>query len=305
MKNAIVPYTACLLMVLAGIGCGVDVNEESSVSVSSQELTLAECEDQRNACFDDMGILGLAFCNLEYSLCIVTADNGLPAEVREAIEEAAQCRAELDDCLVAAETPSELVACAEAEAICIAEILDVELPPIVTGTSACVDSGIECINEAVSVSDLAACGETLAACTLEEASAVIPDEVTEVVGEVMECTAALQDCIIAASTPSELTACSEQEALCVASSLGVDLPDIPVSDLVGCAETAAECTREAETVSDIAVCANGLVDCGQAVVDALAVPDLVSCSIAWTTCLLRNPFAFGMCAEELRACQED
>ncbi len=304
MKKIFVPFYVCLVAILlSGIGCSAAVTDEPAVGLSSQALTLAECAAERDECMDRAGLLGLVFCNADYTLCAATADNGLPAQVVDAAAGAAECTAQLDDCVLAASSPSELTACAEAEALCVAEVLDVQLPAIVSGTTACVDGSLECIEEATSVNDLTGCGETLVDCAIEQAGSVIPDEVTEVIGDVVSCTSALDDCILAASSPSELSACAEQEALCVAESLGVELPEIPVSEVVGCAETAADCTLQSESVSDILGCTNGLIDCGQAVVDALEVPQIVDCNVAWTNCMFRNPLAFIQCSRELRECQ--
>ncbi len=303
MKKAMVLCFATFMALQVGCAANVAVDEEPGLT--TQAMTLAQCADQRDACIDDMGLLGLIFCNMDYTLCTATADNGLPAEVIQAASDVAQCTAELDDCVFAAETPTQLALCAEAEAQCVADILDVQLPTIVSGTAACVDGAVECINEAQSVTDLTGCGETMAICAVDEAAGVvIPDEVAETVENVLACTAALDDCILTASTPSELTACAEQEALCVSESLGVELPEVPVSEVVGCAETAADCTLETESVSDLLGCTDGLIDCAQAVADSLEVPEIIDCNVAWTTCMFQNPFAFIQCANELRECQQ-
>lgn len=283
-------------------GCTSEVSQEDSIGVAKQNLTIAQCEAQRDECLDSMGLFGLVTCNFNFTFCAVTSETGLPAAVTGAIEDAAACRAELDDCVRAAETPAQLRTCAENQARCVAGILDIQLPPIVEETAACVDDGISCINAAESLSDLDGCGETMAACALEVSSALLPDQVSEVINDVAACTFAVDDCIREASSPSELTACGETQAACVADGLGVELPDIQLSEIVGCAETAADCTREARSLPALNECADGLRTCAREVVDAIETPALIDCDLAWVRCLLRNPFGFIQCAEELRGC---
>ena len=299
--------TVCSLTVaslLLYMGCTAEVSQEYPIGVAKQQLSIEQCEAERDACLDTMGLFGLVTCNFNFTLCAMTSEIGLPVAVTGAIEEAATCRAALDDCVRSAETPAQLTACAEEQAICVADILDIGLPDIVTGTAACVDDGIECINNAESLSDLDGCGETMAACALEEASAIVPEPVSNVVNEISACNFALDDCIREASTPAELTACGETQAACVAAGLGVDLPDVPLSEVVGCAETAIDCTLEARSISSLNECRDGLSACAADVVDALNAPDALDCELAWISCLLRNPFAFIPCAEELRDCQD-
>ncbi len=296
-------FTLASLLLYAG--CTTEVSQEDPIGVSKQHLTIEQCEAQRDECLDSMGLFGLVICNFNFTFCAVTSEIGLPPAVTGAIEEAAACRAALDECVRSAETPMQLTACAEEHASCVAGILDIELPAIVTGTAACVDDGIECINNAESLSDLDGCGETMAACALEEASAVMPEPVGEAVNAVAACNFAVDDCIREASTPAELTACGETQAACVADALGVELPDVPLSEIVGCAETAVDCTLEAQSISSLNECADGLAECAADVVDALNAPAVLDCELAWVSCLLRNPFAFIPCAEELRSCLDE
>ncbi|MBN1655931.1 MAG: hypothetical protein JXA30_19345 [Deltaproteobacteria bacterium] len=304
MKQNSIIYLVAISLLLLHVGCTAEVPGEESIGVSKQSMTLDECEAQRDQCLDEAGLFGLVTCNIDFTLCAMTSETGLPTRIRDAIAAAAACREELDNCVRSAETPSELSACAESQAQCVADVLDIQLPEIVTGTAACVDSGIECINNAESLSDLDACGETMAACALEEATSLVPEQVGAAVTDIAECTFALDDCIRAASTPAELRACGEAEAACVADSLGIELPDTPLSDIVGCAETAIDCTLQARSIESLSECANGFNECRAAVVDSLDAPQVLDCQLAWVSCLLRNPFAFIPCAQELRGCLE-
>lgn len=284
-------------------GCSAAVDDSQEIGVTSQALTLAECGTQRDACVRQFGFIGaLTVCPTQYTTCTLTASNGLPAEVTNAVSDAANCTDTFESCVVAATTPTALTACAEAEAICVAGILDVQLPEIVTGTTQCVDGGVDCINAATSVSDLTACGETLADCAIAEATAVIPQEVIDVVDEVTSCTADLNACIQAATSPSQVTACTETEAACVAGSLNVTLPNVPVSEVLECTEAAADCAVAVESLSDVAACTDALLECNADVVAALDAPPVLDCGQVWTACMMRNPFGFFTCAAERRAC---
>ena len=81
--------------------------------------------------------------------------------------------------------------------------------------------------------DVAACGIKLEGCALEQAREVVPDEVVEVIDDVTKCTVATNRCIAEASSPSGITECTERQVKCVADSLGVPVPEVPLScDLI-------------------------------------------------------------------------
>jgi len=296
-------FSLIALACAALAGCSTAVDDSQEIGVTSQALTLAECGTQRDACVRQFGFLGaLTVCPTQYTTCTLTASNSLPTQVTDAVSDAADCTDTFEGCVIAAQTPTALTACAEAEAICVAGILDVELPEIVSGTTECVDGGVDCINAAKSVSDLTACGESLADCAVDQATSVIPPEVVAVVDEVTTCTTDLNACIQAATTPSRVTACTEASAVCVAGSLNVTLPNVPVSDVVECTEVAADCTLGAERLSEVTACAEALLDCSADVVAALDAPPVLDCGQVWTACMVRNPFGFFTCAAERRAC---
>lgn len=301
MKAQSISLIALACAALAG--CSTAVDESQEIGVTSSALTLAECGTQRDACVRQFGFLGaLTICPTQYTTCTLTASNGLPAVVTDAVADAANCTDTFESCVVAATTPSALTACAEDEAICVASILDVELPTVVTGTAECVDGGVDCINAAKTASDLVACGENLTECAADQVVTVIPQEVVDVVDDVTTCTTDLNACIQAATTPSQVTLCTEASAVCVAGSLDVTLPSVPVSSVVECTEDAADCTLAAESISDVTACADALLECTADVVAALDVPPVLDCGQVWTACMVRNPFGFFTCAAERRAC---
>jgi hypothetical protein len=301
MKNLSLAFAAAVLAVLAGCTA---TTTQPDVGVSSEALTLAQCSTQRDACFAKNGLFGLLTCNAQYTTCSATATNGLPAQVVDAAAAAAECTTDLDDCVLAATKPSDLAVCAEAQAACAADVLeitlpelDLSLPPVVSGTTDCADAALACVQDAATVADLTACAEELTGCTLE-----VVDQ-GGAISDVVECTLSLDDCVAAASTPTALTACGEEQALCVAAALEVELPAVPVSDVVNCAEEAADCTLGAESISDVLGCTEDLVACGEAVLDSTGVPAAVDCNAQWTVCMFTNPFGFKKCGDALRICQ--
>jgi len=307
MKNLSLTLSACLIALVNG--CAMQTADEREVGLTAQSLTVQECNDIRDECVDDAptflglpDLFAIAACNGDQVICIAEAGDGLPQEVVDAVAEAAECTAELDDCILAANRPSELTACAEAEAECVAAIVDVDLPAIVDGTSVCVDGAVSCIEAAQSVSELTACGEGLGQCAVEQVSDVVPDVVSDTVQGAVDCADDLTSCIEKASRPSELTACSEANLECIATTLDVDLPDVPAEEAVDCAEAAAECALDVSSIDDVTSCASDLVGCTEAVIDGIDVP-VVNCQLQFNQCLFSNPFQFGMCAQQLSSCQ--
>jgi hypothetical protein len=306
MKHSAISSVALVVSSLA-LGCAApeEDNAPEELGVQSQQaLTLTECAAQRDTCFSKNPLFGLFTCPAQYTQCTATASNGLPAEVSSAISDAAECTSAALDCVNGANSATAAAVCAENEAQCVAAIVDVDLPDVVEGTAGCVDGGLECIRNARRVSDLAACAESLATCAVEKVQAVIPEEVGQVVGDVNECRLALNSCIENASSATALTACSEESAKCVAGSLDVTLPNVPVSDVVGCTESAAECALGASSVRDVTDCAAALTSCASDVVGSVDVPAQLTCEQKWTACLTKNPLNFFGCGGELATCQD-
>jgi len=302
MKNRSIVCLIGLAFLLFYGGCTSEVTDDGSIGVAKQHLTIEQCQAELDACLDESGLIGLVTCNLDYTLCIATSEEGLPAAVADAIDEAQACRADLDECVRAAETPMDLAGCAEDQAVCVAGILDIEIPEVVTGAVECADDGVECINSAETLADLQACGETMTACAVENATSVLPDPVGDAINAVTACNLALDDCIRAATAPSELAACGEAQAQCVGAGLGVDVPDLPGSEIASCNEESVACTMDARSVSDLTACAEGLRACVTGVVDIPDLPDPVQCQLDWVRCLVENPLGFIPCAQELRSC---
>lgn len=322
MKNLVTIFSACLIALASG--CAMQTTDERSVAVSGQALTIAECNDLQNECIDDIPtFLGLTLdafavgeCNTELALCVSDAQAGVPAEVAEAVGGALDCAAAFDSCALAvpAGDAAAAVACFEDEANCVAGVLEIELPTIVGGTTGCVDDAVTCINDATDVSDLGGCGDGLGECAIDEANQVVadatdlvddvlPTDVAATVDAVTDCTDDFTACALAAQPGTgDAAACVAAQAECVSGSLGVDLPDVPVTDVLECTDNATDCILASETLEDIGECVDSLVACGEEVVAAIDAPPVVNCASQFNQCLVSNPFRFFMCAQEQRAC---
>jgi hypothetical protein len=125
------------------------------------------------------------------------------------------------------------------------------------------------------------------------------DTIKGVITDVRECTTDYAWCARLASKPSELTACTRTQVECVADTLGVRLPQIPLSEATACTENAIDCTLTARRLRDVDECAIDLVDCANNVVTQ--TPS-VKCGTLYTKCLLANPFAFSYCAQKVKNC---
>jgi hypothetical protein len=278
---------------------GQDPPERSSTSV--QSLTLTQCASQRDACFANDPLFGLFICPAQYARCTVTASNGLPAQVNQAISDAAACNSANLECTNAATTPAEVAACATTLATCVASIVQVNLPTIVTGTATCVTDSVKCINAAETVSDLTTCANNLESCAVTQAQSVVPQQVGQVLGNVSSCETTLNSCIAAATTPAAVTACTQTGATCVAGSLGVTLPTVSVTGVVQCTETAAKCALDASSVAAVTECATSLTSCVQEAVGTTTPPPM-TCQQKWTACLAKNPLNFVTCDLQLLSC---
>jgi len=296
-------HIAVLAFAAAVSGCAataVPDHEQLEVQSATEALTLQECATQRDTCFQNNPFFGFFTCPLQYTQCAATASNGLPAQVSNAISDAAACARANTACLRNAENPGEVLECGVENAECVAEIVDANLPQVVTGTVECVDGAIDCIQASESVSDLAGCADTLEDCAVDVVVDALPPEVATAVEAVAACNAALASCIDDATTPAGLAACEQTQIRCVASSLGVTLPQVPVAEALQCAEDAAVCTLESRSVADVRACAADLVECNQSVVNGPNRPQ--TCDQKWTECLVRNPFGFFLCAAEYQTC---
>jgi hypothetical protein len=289
------------LMLLAA-SCAAPVEDSAAgaaVTQTSEALTLQECATQRDMCFRRYPIFGLFTCPAQYAQCTATASNGIPAQVTAAISDATECARDAASCRGDANTPAALLACTTEEAACVGAIIDAQIPEVVTGTAECLESAVGCITGSDSVSDLNTCATTLETCAINEVLSNIPPEVGVVVEDVAACTLALGDCTDAAATPSELTACSEDYVVCVGDGLGVDLPNVPVSEAMACAEDAASCTLDSSSLADIGACADGYVDCTTALVQ-----QQLTCEQRFNQCLAQNPFNFLVCGAQLLTCRD-
>jgi hypothetical protein len=299
-------FIAALMLAAAAAGCAatpVPDHEQLEVQSAAEALTLQECATQRDTCFRNNPFFGFFTCPLQYTQCTATASNGLPAQVATAISDAAACARANTACLNNAENAQEVLECGVENAECVAEIVDANLPQVVSGTVECVNGALGCIRASETVNDLAGCAETLEDCAVDVVVDALPPEVATVVEDVAECNAALAGCIDDATTPAALAACNQTQVRCIASSLGVTLPEIPVAEALQCAEDAAECTLDARSGADVRACAADLVECNQSLVNGPNRPQ--SCEQKWTECLVRNPFNFFQCAADYQTCTAD
>lgn len=301
MKNTSLGFLG--LVTLAAFGCG-EAPQASEAGSASAALSQEDCAAERDACFSENPLFGLLSCPAQYTQCTAAAESGIAKEVAAAVREVAACTRAGTNCAAEAGSAEGAAKCAATEARCVASVVDVELPQVVEGTAKCVTSAVECVNKSESGADLVACGTTLEGCAIEEAKSVVPPEVAMVIDEVSDCTKALNGCIAEASNASGVTACSERQVACVAGSLGVELPKVPVSKAVECAEDAASCTLDAGSVRAVADCADSLRKCAVSVVEATDAPEQLSCEKKWTVCVGNDPLKFLQCAAELAGCKD-
>jgi hypothetical protein len=291
------------LVTLAAFGCG-EAPQAQEVNQAAAALSQEDCAAERDACFRENPLFGLLSCPAQYAQCTAAAESGIAKEVAAAVKEVAACTRAAAGCAAEASSAEGAAKCATTEARCVASVVDVELPQVVEGTAKCVGSAVECVNKSESGADLVACGTSLEGCAIEEAKNAVPPEVSKVIGEVSDCTKSLNGCIAEASNASGLTACNEQQVTCVAGSLGVELPKVPLSKGVECAEDAASCALDAESVRAVANCAESLRKCAVSVVEATDAPEQLSCEKKWTVCVGNDPLKFLQCAAELAGCKD-
>jgi hypothetical protein len=285
-------------------GCATVVDRQGSpekTSASTQSVTLADCATQRDACFANNPLFGVFVCPAQYTQCTLTASNGLPAEVNQAVTDAAACASTFRRCEVEARTLAQRASCATTEAECVASILQVTLPSVVTGTATCITNSINCINSSERVSDLTTCANNLQSCTVTQVQTVVPPAVSKIIGSVSSCQTTLNSCIAAAATPADVTACSLNDANCVVGSFGLTPPNSTASAVIKCTDDAANCALEATTQGMLDLCRRRLNGC---ITEYLgpATPPPLTCAQKWTACLAANPLNFPMCDAQLLTC---
>jgi hypothetical protein len=285
------------LLLAAGLaGCAASTQQDAApVAASSSALTVQECGTQRDTCLSRNFLLGIFICPAQYTQCVATASNGIPAQVTSAIQDVADCVETARLCRM--EAPNQLATCAADQAACVAAIGNVRLPPIVDGTAMCVDQDVACIRAAKTVNDLATCGQTFQSCAVDQAVSALPPAVGTVVRDVTDCLTTLGMCTTEAASASAITQCGQDEVSCVADSLGVPLAQPPVAEAVRCAETAANCGQHATSAAAVRTCAANFTQC-----NADLAAGQLSCAQKWTACLGKNPLNFIGCAAEFASC---
>jgi hypothetical protein len=216
------------------------------------------------------------------------------AGVGKTVDKMIGCTTATARCTLDSGLPSEAVECAEAGVDCVASTLGVDLPDLPAGElTACTESAAQCTLAARRVADIAACAADLTGCAADAVKLI------DIIDNVAQCTANTAACVTKARRPSALAACGEAEVDCVAGGLGVNLPEIPVSEATACAEEAAKCAIGSRRLSDVVTCAGSLVGCAESVVEEVPVVD---CAALFTKCLLSNPLRFFECARKSQAC---
>ena len=78
---------------LFGCTASVDSGQGSPelTGTSAEKLTTSQCATQRDTCLKNNPLFGILVCPLQYTQCVATASNGLPAQVNSAISDAAAC----------------------------------------------------------------------------------------------------------------------------------------------------------------------------------------------------------------------
>ncbi|HKP64545.1 MAG TPA: hypothetical protein VJV78_47740 [Polyangiales bacterium] len=293
------PFSILMLAAVAAGCSAANEPERSAVQGSSNALTLEECADQRDECLGRNQPLGLLLCPLQYNQCVLTASNGIPAEVATAVGDTAMCAQTALRCRGSAEGATDVLKCTQTEADCIADVIGANLPPIVTGTAACIDDAASCVGDAESVADVTACRRKLEACARDEAISALPPEVSDAIKKINACISTLNTCTGDASSPGELAGCAQDEAECVAKGLGV-IPPPRVDAAVDCAEAAVNCTLDASDPAALRACAATLVSCNA----RIGNPDApLTCEQQWTECLVKDPFNFVQCGAKLNTCR--
>jgi len=285
-------------------GCTTAVDPQGSpekTSASTQSVTLADCATQRDTCLANNPLFGVFVCPAQYAQCTLTASNGLPSQVNQAVTDAAACASAFRRCEVEARTPAQTVSCATTQAECVASILQVNLPSVVTGTATCVTDSLNCINNAEQVSGLTTCANNLQSCAVAQIQTVVPPAVSKVIGSVSSCQSTLNSCIAAAATPADVTACSLNDANCVVGSFGLTPPTSTASAVIKCTDDAANCALGATTQGMLDLCRRRLQGCITELVGPTTTPPM-TCAQKWTACLAANPLNFPTCDAQLLTC---
>lgn len=293
------------LIIVALAGCAASAPPESSdegaavAESAPQALTLAECAAQRDKCYAQNPLFGLLTCPLQYTQCTVTASNGIPAAVTSAINDTAACARTAATCLGKATNAAGALQCRQAEADCVAAVVDARLPPVVTGTAQCIDDAVSCVRASETTNDVAGCAGDLQNCAVDQAVSALPPAVGTAITDINACTNQLRVCTNEAGSASDLETCREEDVSCVGNALGVPIPQAPIADALRCAEAAADCTLDASSAAELGACADDLRKCN----GDIAKQEL-TCAQKWTQCLAQNPFAFLPCAAALATCTD-
>lgn len=304
-QSAIATFALAVSSIAVGCAAPMENDEApSEVTGQAQQLTVDECAAQQSSCFSKNPLFGLFTCPAQYTQCVATAQDGIPAEVASAAAAAAECNAQAASCV--SDTPAKVASCASARAECIADIVGVELPPVVDGTAGCVDATVACIDGAKRASGLVSCAENLTECAVDQARGVIDQTVGPVLEGANKCRIEFRSCVDGAETAAAIAECTADNALCVAEIFDVKLPNVPLEDVADCAESATQCAFDASRASDVVACAEKLSACaGQVIEDTTNVPAQLTCEQKWTACVAKDPlFGFITCGGQLASCQD-
>lgn len=297
--------SAVAVVVSSLVGCAASDQEPAQgeqLGSQTSELTVADCDKQLEKCLNDYPVFGVFTCPAQHAQCALSAEDGVPAQVASTVASVAACRQTADKCIVA--TPTGAAGCRATQAQCVAAVVGVELPAIVDGTAACVDNVTKCIDGASRTETLAECGNSYSKCAIDQASTVLPPEVGQVIGDTNKCRITLDSCVVAAETPAAIADCNIANANCLAGALDIILPDVPVAEVLDCAEKAGDCAVAARSAADVTKCQDDLRLCNADIVGTVKVPPQLTCEQKWTACIGRTPFGFITCGAEFAKCSD-
>ena len=161
----------CVAGVLDVVDLPTIVDDTSACADSAVEcINAATSVSELTACAEGLGGCAVEAADAaidDIPLGDIVGDiTDLPANVQVTVDEVTACAGDLTACISAASSPSQLTACSETSAECVATTLDVDLPNVVPVTDVveCAETASECTLEVSSLSDVGACADALISC---------------------------------------------------------------------------------------------------------------------------------------------
>lgn len=178
---------------------GVNLPDPSAVT---------DCADDAAQCVQNASsVQDVASCSEAFADCAGTAaqdivgDLPLPDELTSAVSTVSTCADDARACIQAAQSPSDLVACQEAQVTCVTDALGVDVPSP-EDVVQCATSATDCVLSAGSLSDLDGCVDSLTSC-VELPTTGLP---------LVDCSTQFTQCL--AQNPFGALQCAEQARQC-------------------------------------------------------------------------------------------